>query len=206
MTLKIIMRSTWLHDAITELASTAPTTLVLTASNHAPPLFALKGTGGPFGDSVVDFQPEPSRSCNPGALSDGTDSGSEKQSPLVSETFTVFPAPGTRGRVRQRYKFAHLQKAASAMDLASKVCIRCDGQGVLSLQFMIEVSSDGVGVRRNADGPNGGAGTAVDPKLSFVDFRFVPLIDEDDEEDWTDEDDDSLDMDMHRDGSTETTR
>lgn len=47
------------------------------------------------------------------------------------------------------------------MSVASKVSVRADSQGVLSLQFMIEVE---VG------------------KLSFVDFRFVPLVEDDGEE------------------------
>ncbi len=191
LTLKIIMKSTWLYDAITELASTNPTVLILIASKHAPPLFALEGAGGPFGDSVVDFQPESSRNRKfPGGGSNRTEEDRKTKAPLVSETFTVNPAAGTRGRVRQRYKFEHIQKAAKAMGLASKVCIRCDRQGVLSLQLMIELSSDGVGIgaSRNGEGTNGAGATVVGAaagggRVSFVDFRFVPLVDEDDDED-----------------------
>lgn len=47
------------------------------------------------------------------------------------------------------------------MACASKVSIRGDGQGVLSLQFMVEVEGGGV---------------------SFVDFRFVPFVPEEGEE------------------------
>ena len=47
------------------------------------------------------------------------------------------------------------------MSVASKVSVRADSQGVLSLQFMIEVEAG---------------------KLSFVDFRFVPLVEEGGEE------------------------
>lgn len=208
LTLKIIMRSTWLHDAITELASTNPTILVLIASNHTPPLFALEGAGGPFGDSVVDFQPAQPQNRNSGVSSNATSKDSKKNVPLVSETFTVLPGTaGTNGRVRQRYKFTHIQKAVRAMDLASKVCIRCDIQGVLSLQFMIELSGDGIGVAasRNGDGVNrsGAAVVGDGVKASFVDFRFVPLVDEEDEyEDDTLEGDESLDTAM--DGSTES--
>jgi cell cycle checkpoint protein len=195
LTLKIIMRSTWLFDAITELASTNPTVLVLTASRHTLPLFALEGAGGPFGDSMVDFQPEPShnRSTN-----SGTDTAAERdrnaQVPQVSETFTVFPVPGTAGRrVCQRYKFEHVQKAARAMGLASKVCIRCDRQGVLSMQFMVELSGDGVAVgqaRDRAEG-NGAGGHAtagvIGERASFVDFRFVPLFEEEEDEEESNE-------------------
>lgn len=47
------------------------------------------------------------------------------------------------------------------MAIASKVSIRGDEQGVLSLQFLIDVDGGGV---------------------SFVDFRFVPLEPEEREE------------------------
>ena len=187
LTLKVIMRSTWLFDAITELSSTNPTVLVLTASRHTLPLFALEGAGGPFGDSMVDFQPETPRS---GGTNSGTDTAAERdrniKAPQVSETFTVLPTPGTSGRrVRQRYKFEHIQKAARAMGLASKICIRCDGQGVLSLQFMVELSGDGIGVGsvRNGGEVNGAAVGVGGGRISFVDFRFVPLFDEDEEGD-----------------------
>ena len=71
----------------------------------------------------------------------------------------------------QSYKFEMIKSAAEAMRLASKVSVRGDEQGVLSLQFMVEVEGGGI---------------------SFVDFRFVPFIrgEDDDEED---EDDGSED-------------
>ncbi len=211
LTLKIIMRSTWLHDAITELASTNPTILTLTASSHIAPLFALEGAGGPFGDSMVDFQPDPSRTQKSDLSFNGTEQDGKAKAPLVSETFTVLPGSGTRGRIRQRYKFAHIQKAARAMELASKVCIRCDKQGVLSLQFMIELSGDAisVGPARNADRTNGAGGPIVESgngggRVSFVDFRFVPLIDEEDDEEGSDEAEESFNVDL--DGSTASAR
>ncbi|KAJ5021128.1 repair protein Rad1/Rec1/Rad17-domain-containing protein, partial [Bipolaris maydis] len=85
----------------------------------------------------------------------------------ISDSDTVF---------RSSYKFSLIQKAARAMSVASKVSIRADTQGVLSLQFMIEVESP-------APGPGaGGAGSLAAGKNGFVDFRFVPLVDDDDEE------------------------
>lgn len=193
LTLKIILRSMWLYDAIIELASTNPTTLILTASTHTPPLFAFEGAGGPFGDSSVDFQPEkqPGNRDKAAAACAETDTtrSSKVEAPMVSETFTVLPATGTT-RVRHRYKFQHIQKAARAMALASKVCIRCDAQGVLSLQFMIELSADGAGSGSSRDG-NAGTGNGVNGavavagatgQVSFVDFRFVPLVDDDNDD------------------------
>ncbi len=68
----------------------------------------------------------------------------------------------------QSYKFEMIKSAAEAMRLASKVSVRGDEQGVLSLQFMVEVEGGGI---------------------SFVDFRFVPFIrGEDDEDEGEDED------------------
>ena len=185
LTLKIIMRSTWLFDAITELACTNPTVLVLTASRHSLPLFALEGAGGPFGDSMVDFQPEASRSRNSASRIDGAERTGNIKAPQVAETFTVQSTPGTgERRVRQSYKFEHIQKAARAMDLASKVCVRCDRQGVLSLQFLVELSGDGVGVghTRNGDVVHGATIGVAGARASFVDFRFVPLFDGEDED------------------------
>lgn len=61
--------------------------------------------------------------------------------------------------VRNTYKFAMLKAAARAMLAASKISIRGDAQGVMNMQFMIE-----------GDGGN----------VSFVDFRFVPFVEDDD--------------------------
>ncbi|RAL67926.1 hypothetical protein DID88_008651 [Monilinia fructigena] len=72
------------------------------------------------------------------------------------ETFAV------KERWSQSYRFDMVKAAGEAMRLASKVSIRGDEQGVLSLQFMVEVDGGGV---------------------SFVDFRFVPFIRGEDDED-----------------------
>lgn len=129
---KIIMRASWLHDAITELSSTSPTRLTITASPTAP-CFTLSATG-PLGSATVEF----SNNAN------------------LLETFQV-PT-----RTVNTYKFSLIKGAIRAMAIASKVSIRADEQGVLSLQFMVEVDSGGV---------------------SFVDFHFVPFEPEEGEDD-----------------------
>ncbi|KAI9841434.1 MAG: ssDNA endodeoxyribonuclease [Sclerophora amabilis] len=129
---KIIMRASWLHDAITELSSTSPIRLTITASPSAP-FFALSASG-PLGSATVEFSKDPQ----------------------LLETFQV------PKRVTNAYKFSLVKGASRAMALASKVSVRGDEQGVLSLQFMIEVESGGV---------------------SFVDFRFAPLLPENGEDD-----------------------
>lgn len=137
---KIIMQSRHLLDALAELAPNAPSRLTITTSKNQPYL-TLAGNGD-FGTSTVDFA-----------------KGRE-----LLETFTVHE------RWAQTYKFDLVKSATEAMRIASKTSFRGDRQGVLSLQFMVEVE---------------GAG------MSFLDFRFVPFIsheDDDDEEDDEEED------------------
>ncbi|TKA61747.1 hypothetical protein B0A49_11049 [Cryomyces minteri] len=125
LVLKTILRAPWLHDAIAELSSTTPSTLTIHSSPSVP-YFALSATG-PLGSATVAFS---------------------RDTPQLLETFH---APRT---ARNAYKFALVRAASRAMAVASKVSVRIDCQGVLSLQFMLEVEGGGV---------------------SFVDFRFVPF-------------------------------
>ena len=122
---KVIMRSNLLHDAVTELSATSPTKVSMIASQNAR-YFALSSTG-PHGSATVEFSTDPQ----------------------LLETFEV------SHRVVNTYKYSLLKAASRAMAMASKVSIRVDQQGVLSLQFLIELDT--------------GA-------KSFVDFRFVPFI------------------------------
>lgn len=132
---RIIMGASWLHDAVAELASTSPERLIITASPTAP--FLSLAASGPLGSATVDF---------------------EKEEGLL-ETLDV------RSKVANGYKFSLIRSASRAMAMASKVSIRSDEQGVLSLQFMIEVE--------------GGA-------VSFVEFRFVPLLNNPDDDSGSD--------------------
>ena len=131
---KIIMRASWLHDAVLELSSTQPNRLLMISSPQ-PACFILSSTG-PLGSAQVEF------SKDPGLL----------------ETFQVSK------RTVNTYKYSMIKSASRAMAAASKVSIRTDVQGVLSLQFMIEMDQQG-----------------QDSGHSFVDFRFVPYLDQDDE-------------------------
>lgn len=63
------------------------------------------------------------------------------------------------------------------MSVANKVSIRGDQQGVLSLQFMIELDEGQTPAGRSI-----GAGIKGVGPVCFVDFRFVPLLDEEDAE------------------------
>lgn len=142
MQVKIIMQARWLFDAISELNSASPTRLDITA-HPAAPYLSLSATG-PLGSASVEFA-----------------KGRE-----LLETFTVAE------KWTQSYKFEMIKSSAEAMRLASKVSVRGDEQGVLSLQFMVEVEGGGI---------------------SFVDFRFVPFVrgEDDEDEDEADEEDGS---------------
>ncbi|KAK4129208.1 Rad1-domain-containing protein [Parathielavia appendiculata] len=132
LSFKIITSARWLLDALTELAPTQPEKLTLAACRREPYL-RLTSSGGPLGSSSVDF-------------AKGRD---------LLETFAV------QARWVQTFKFDMIKSACEAMRIASKVSLRGDGQGVLSMQFMVEVEGSGP---------------------SFLDFRFVPYAVCDDDE------------------------
>ncbi|KAG9235909.1 Rad1/Rec1/Rad17 [Amylocarpus encephaloides] len=131
MQVKIIMQARWLSDAVMELSSTSPSRLDITAFPLAP--YLSLSAVGPLGSATVEFS-----------------KGRE-----LLETFTVAE------RWTQSYKFEMVKAAAEVMRLASKVSIRGDEQGILSMQFMVEVEGGGI---------------------SFVDFRFVPYIRDEDQD------------------------
>jgi cell cycle checkpoint protein len=131
MQIKVIMQARWLFDAISELSSTSPNRLDIMASPAAPYL-SLSAVGH-LGSASVEF-------------------GKGRE---LLETFSVAE------KWTQSYKFEMIRAASEAMRLASKVSVRGDEQGVLSLQFMVEVEGGGI---------------------SFVDFRFVPFLREEEDE------------------------
>ncbi|KAL4881583.1 repair protein Rad1/Rec1/Rad17-domain-containing protein [Aspergillus karnatakaensis] len=185
--MKIIMRSAWLHNAITELGATDPNILKISASAKQEPFFTLSGAGGPFSESSVEFSIEQGVQNN-GMQSDThrkilTSDGTArsratraKLAPTVTETFLVSPPSSMGSRIKQDYRFTFIQKASRAMAVANKVSIRGDRQGVMSLQFMIEFDALGSGAIGSSIRS---AKNAPGSTVSFVDFRFVPLIDED---------------------------
>ncbi|KAF2017632.1 Rad1-domain-containing protein [Aaosphaeria arxii CBS 175.79] len=157
---KTIMRGSWLSDAISELASTSPERLSLVAKmNKGKPFFALAASGD-LGSASVAFNNNPTSSTRaPPPTHRGASPDADASTPAnVLETFQLSD-PDTP--LRCTYKFALIQKAARAMSIATKVSVRTDIQGVLSLQFMIETEG---------------------AKVSFVDFRFVPLVEDDEGE------------------------
>ncbi|KAH6642873.1 Rad1/Rec1/Rad17 [Boeremia exigua] len=156
---KTIMRGSWLYDAILELSSTSPEKLTLYAKMHrGKPFFALSSTGT-LGSARVEFNNQPPTPT----FRTPADNAPAPPASLL-ETFQLAD-PDTV--LRHTYKYSLVAKAARAMSVATKVSVRIDSQGVLSLQFMIEVEP----------APGAGAG-----KMSFVDFRFVPLVEGDEGE------------------------
>ncbi|KAK7186288.1 hypothetical protein DPSP01_009320 [Paraphaeosphaeria sporulosa] len=154
LALKTIMRGTWLYDAVSELSSTSPEKLTLWARTRGrKPYFALSSSGT-LGSARVEFNNTPTRPPPP------TNPPADAPPPPANllETFQLSDPTST---FRASYKFSLIQRAARAMSVATKVSVRVDEQGVLSLQFMIEVEAG---------------------KVSFVDFRFVPLVEEDENE------------------------
>lgn len=128
---RIVMKATWIHDAMVELDGSAPTRLVLTVSPEKP-YFALAATGGNT-SAMVEFPRDAS----------------------LLETFVV------KETTVVGYKFSLVKHAVKSMGMASKVSIRGDELGVLSMQFMLE--------------------NEASQKASFVDFRFLPLENDDDD-------------------------
>jgi cell cycle checkpoint protein len=133
---KVIMQSRYLYDAISEISAmtqtgaTSDSRLTILASPRSP--YLVLSALGTYGSTSVDFS----------------------KSRELLDTFTV------ASRWSQSYKFEMIKGAYEAMRLASKVSLRSDQQGVLSLQFMVENDTGGV---------------------SFIEFRFVPYIGDDDE-------------------------
>ncbi|KAK3497261.1 Rad1-domain-containing protein [Neurospora hispaniola] len=170
LSFKVIMQARYLFDALAEVGSINPERLTIVVSRKEPYLRfrtsgSHSGAGGPGVESTVDFRR-------------GRD---------LLETFSVRAVERAKGERRwsQTFKFDTIKAATEAMRIASKVSLRGDGQGVLSMQFMVEVEGAG-----GAGGgvPGGGAG------LSFLDFRFVPYATDGDEETDTEGEGDDVDM------------
>ncbi|KAH7390829.1 Rad1/Rec1/Rad17 [Phaeosphaeria sp. MPI-PUGE-AT-0046c] len=166
--MKTIMRGSWLHDALSELSSTSPEKLTMYAKSvRGKPFFAIAASGT-LGSARVEFNNQPHAFAAGNAVSTHPHDVSDPQTNLL-ETFQLSDPDHV---LRSSYKFALIQKAARAMSLAKKVSIRMDSQGVLSLQFMIEVEAP--------NAASGGAGSSE--KLSFVDFVVVPMVEDDDDD------------------------
>lgn len=148
LALKTIMKASHLLEAVAELSSMSPDNLVMTASPMARAGAHLSlSASGPLGSATVDFSNEPASDV-----------------PIL-ETFQC-PA-----RTTACFKFGLIRHAQRAIATASKISLRLDGEGVMSLQCLVEIDTGG-----SSDG------------VAFVDFRMVPLM-EGEDDDYGEEDD-----------------
>jgi cell cycle checkpoint protein len=137
---KVIMEARLLLDSLSELAPMGPKRLTITAKGSEPYL-AMTGLGE-VGTSSVSF--------------------SKKK-----EHFMKFDI---NERWSQTYNYDLIKWSNEAMRIASEVVVRGDWQGVMSMQFKVEIEGGGI---------------------SFVAFTFVPYIthEDDDEQDEVAEED-----------------
>lgn len=142
---KIIMQPRWLLDALVELSPSSPNLLTMTVTPRAP--YLRLSSHGPLGSSGVDF----------------------------SRGRSLFESLWVGERWSQSFKFDLVKSATEAMRIASKVSIRGDRQGVLSLQFMVEMDSGSGG---GGGSGNGNASTG----MQWLHFTFVPYITDEEEE------------------------
>lgn len=147
LTLKTILRSPTLLDSINELSTLGPTNITIRA---APPSTRNTSTTGA---SNLTFTAS-------GALGSATVSFTTQ---TTSETpiLETFHCPQ---RTEASFLFSHVKAASRAMAAATKVSLRLDAEGVLSLQFLVEMEGLGEG-----------------EGVAFVDFRMVPLVGEGEE-------------------------
>jgi cell cycle checkpoint protein len=127
LSLKAILGASYLHDVIVEMSTSSSDQLIITADEQGLSL------SSPNHHGAISFQ-------------------FSRNDSTILETFKV-----ADDSFQQSYKFSHIASTKRALSSATKVSMRADNQGVLSLQFMIE----------NIDGAAG---------VSFVDFVFIPLI------------------------------
>lgn len=146
LALKTIMRSSYLLDAITELAALTPASLTILAapgssrSRSFTPNLSLAAAGA-LGSATVDFT-----------------MNSSSDTPILE----TFHCPE---KTSASFKFSLIKAAQRAMAASTKVSTRLDEEGVLSLQFLVEVEAGG----------SGSAPAASREPVAFVDFRMVPL-------------------------------
>ncbi|CAK7201301.1 checkpoint clamp complex protein Rad1 [Sporothrix eucalyptigena] len=150
---KMIMQPRWLLDALIELAPASPNLLTIAVTPREP--YLRLSSHGPLGSASVDF----SRGRN------------------LFESITVSEGWS------QSFKFDLIKSSTEAMRIASKVSIRGDRQGVLSLQFMVEMD----GSSGSSGGPGSGGGGAGN--MQWLHFTFVPFMSDEQETDEEEEQD-----------------
>lgn len=140
--LQLIIAGRVMADAVSELKAINTEILTLRAARTSVPRFVLL-SHGKIGLSQFSFPED----TGPGGK------------PLFERFMVNAPAESSDPDVVvNSYTFAQILKAQDAMALATRVSIRCDAHGYMSIQSMYELA----------------AGTAI-----FIDFRFCAIQDED---------------------------
>ena len=172
--LKVIMRGSHLHDAIGELGANNPERLVVSANNTTKS-FTMAATSD-LGSALVEFHRDAGTHYNPSTADDANQASTAATAGGATGLLETFQISGS---FMQSYKFSHISQAKRAMASATKVSVRADTQGVLSLQFMVE------NLEQSSVGEVGSA------SVSFIDFRFVPLVRDDNDSDEAEEEADA---------------
>ena len=122
---KIIMLSSHLLDALTELAPSGPERVTFAVTDRAPFLSVSSAATTNLGSTSVDFS----------------------RARELLETFSY------ASRWVQSFRFEMLKFATEAMRISQKVSLRGDSQGVLKAQFLIPLETMGAGGVQSGVGP-----------------------------------------------------
>ncbi|KAF7323217.1 hypothetical protein HMN09_00102400 [Mycena chlorophos] len=153
MVLKIILKSSWLREALSEID---PSCEKLTFIGHPPP------NNDPLGR-----QRAPLRSSSVPLLriqASGTFGSTEMEYPNDREVLETFECTQP---VRFSYRVGHISRTLRALQSSTKTSLRIDDEGLLSLQFLMPAPP------RNAVG-----GKPEGSSDGFIEFRCLPLDDE----------------------------
>jgi cell cycle checkpoint protein len=140
---KIIMQPRALASTLIDFASMGASRLMVEVKARPQPRLMLYGKGGECGVTVYDF-------------------GGAKRDLLENIVVNSGEGDVDDGEgFRETYRFDMFKAASDAMKIASKLSLRGDRQGVLNMQFMVDVNGD---------------------ESSFMDFKLVPDTDIEDDE------------------------
>ncbi|KAG2020730.1 hypothetical protein CC2G_006038 [Coprinopsis cinerea AmutBmut pab1-1] len=128
LVLKIILKSSWLRDALSELD---PSCEKLTFIGNPP----IEGTSGADG-AGKRAQKKPRAPSAPlfRIQADGTFGSTEMDYPNDREVLETFECTQT---VQFTYRFGHILKTLRALSSSTKTSLRIDEDGLLSLQFLM---------------------------------------------------------------------
>ncbi|KAF8655860.1 hypothetical protein AX16_002943 [Volvariella volvacea WC 439] len=152
LVLKIILKSSWLRDALSELD---PSCEKLTFIGNPPPAAQAGAAQGRRRGPLRDAQPMLR------IQADGTFGSTEMDYPNDREVLETFEC---KREVSFTYRYSHISRALRALQTSTKTSLRIDESGLLSLQFLMPTSNKPRGLA--GGGSAGGEGIAA-----FIEFR-----------------------------------